>query len=165
MLGWLGGKQTVVSAICELTTLNFTALRIHFILMAKSDHCAVWEYDNDRRYPEKYFEKDHIAEFDGSLSMRFWSCKSQNYSIWSRMINREVIGKGSRNALFQVGKYTSGCFNHFAFGRSTDSSPHPTLYLRGYNRPRGPPKSKRRRLHRTNSHSSLEWSSSPSASQ
>ena len=133
--------------------------------MGKSDHCAVWEYDNDRRYPEKYFEKDHIAEFDGSLSMRFWSCKSQNYSIWSRMINREVIGKGSRKALFQVGKYTNVCFNHFAFGRSTDSSPHPTLYLGGYNRPSGPPKSKRRRLDRTNSHSTLKLSSSPSASQ
>ena len=132
ILGWLEGKQIVVSAICKLTTLNFfTALRIYFILIGKSDHCAIWGCDNDRRYPEKYVVKDHIAEFDSSLSMRFWSCKPQHYSTLSRMINREVVGKGSRKALFQVGKYTNVCSNHFAFGRSTDSSPHPTLYLRG----------------------------------
>ena len=60
---------------------------------------------------------------------------------------------------------THVCSNYFAFGRSTDSSLHPTLYLRGYDRPSGPPKSKRRRLDRTNSYSSLKWSSTPSASQ
>ena len=69
---WVGwGKQTAVSAMCEFITLNFTTLRIHFILMTKSDHCAVWGCGNDCRYPEKYVVKDHIAEFDGSLSMRF----------------------------------------------------------------------------------------------
>ena len=81
------------------------------------------------------------------------------------MINREVFGKRPRKAFFQVGKYANVCSNHFAFGRSTDSSPHPTLYLRGCDRPRGASKSKRKRLDRTNSHNSLEWSSSPSASQ
>ena len=70
-VGWLEAKQTVVkqlnsSAICEFTTQHFTALRIYFILMGKSDHCAVWGCDNDRRYPEKYVVKDHIAEFDGN---------------------------------------------------------------------------------------------------
>ena len=118
MLGWLGGKQTVVSAICEFTTLNFPALRIYFILTGKSDHCAVWGCGNDRRYPEKYVVKDHIAKFNGSLSIPFWSCKPQHYSTWSRMISREVVGKGSRKALFQVGKYTKGLFQPFCLWKT-----------------------------------------------
>ena len=51
--------------------------------MGKSDHFAVWGCDNDCKYPEKYAVNDHIAEFDGSLSMRFWFCKSQYGREWS----------------------------------------------------------------------------------
>ena len=71
--------------------------------------------------------------------------------------------KGRERHYSKLVNTQAACSNHFAFGRSTGSSPHPTLYLRRYDMPSGPPKAKRRRLDRT--HSSLEWSSSPSASQ
>ena len=117
--------------------------------MGKSDHCAVWGCDNDRRYPEKYVVKEHIAKFDGSLSMRFWSSKPQHFNTWSKMINREVVGEGSKKRLFRVTKYTKVCSNHFVFGRPTDDYPHPMLFLRGYDGPTNPPK--RRTLDRTSS--------------
>ena len=51
--------------------------------MGRSDHCTVWGCDNDQRYPEKYVIKEHIAKFDGSLSMRF-GLASLNISIFGR---------------------------------------------------------------------------------
>lgn len=48
--------------------------------------------------------KPHIAAFDGSLELRFWKCT----------------------------KHTVVCSNHFKYGRPTNASPIPTLYLKGY---------------------------------
>ena len=39
--------------------------------MRKSDRCAVWVYDNDRRYSDRDVIKPHISEWDQSLRMLF----------------------------------------------------------------------------------------------
>ncbi|XP_065055398.1 uncharacterized protein LOC135683924 [Rhopilema esculentum] len=104
--------------------------------MGKSDHCAVWGCDNDRRYPDKYVIKEHISAFDGCKHIRFWSCKEKFFRTWSKLINRDL----------KVGKSTKVCSNHFQYGKPTDSCPHPTLFLKGYD---GPSQPKRRRLDRS----------------
>ena len=115
--------------------------------MGKSDHCAVWGCDNDRRYPDKYVIKEHISAFDGCKHIRFWSCKEKFFRTWSKLINREVIDKTSgKKTLLKVGKSTKVCSNHFQYGKPTDSCPHPTLFLKGYD---GPSQPKRRRLDRS----------------
>ena len=117
--------------------------------MGKSDHCAVWGCSNDRRFPQKYVTKEHISAFDGCQHIRFWSCKRKFFGTWSKLINREVINKTSgKKSLFRVGKSTKVCSNHFQYGKPTDSYPHPTLFLKGYNDD-GPSNPKRRRLDRS----------------
>ena len=101
--------------------------------MGKSDHCAVFNCSNDRRYPDKYVIKEHITKWDGSNKMKFFSAKNENeMKIWSQKIYREVIDKDGKKRDSTVTKYTKVCSNHFEYGRPTQVSPHPTLYMRGY---------------------------------
>ena len=94
--------------------------------MGKKDRCAVFGCSNDRRFPEKYVVKDHTSFFGGKPEVRFWSCKDpRQFSTWTRLLSRKR---------FKVNKNTKVCSNHFQFGKPVDSHPHPTLFLKGYDR-------------------------------
>ena len=94
--------------------------------MGKKDRCAVFGCNNDRRFPDKYVVKDHTSFFGGKPEVRFWSCKDpRQFSTWTRLLSRKR---------FEVNKNTKVCSNHFQFGKPVDSHPHPTLFLKGYDR-------------------------------
>ena len=94
--------------------------------MGKKDRCAVFGCNNDRRFPDKYVVKDHTSFFGGKPEVRFWSCKDPGqFSTWTRLLSRKR---------FKVNKNTKVCSNHFQFGKAVDSHPHPTLFLKGYDR-------------------------------
>ena len=94
--------------------------------MGKKDRCAVFGCYNDRRFPDKYVVKDHTSFFGGKPEVRFWSCKDpRQFSTWTRLLSRKR---------FKVNKNTKVCSNHFQFGKPVDSHPHPTLFLREYDR-------------------------------
>ena len=61
-----------------------------------------------------------------SPKVRFCSYKDpRRLATWTRILSR----KG-----FKVNKNNEVCSNHFKFGRPFDSHPHPTLFLKGYDR-------------------------------
>ena len=61
-----------------------------------------------------------------SPKVRFCSYKDPRHlAIWTRLLSR----KG-----FKMNKNNEVCSNHFKFGRPFDSHPHPTLFLKGYDR-------------------------------
>ena len=62
-----------------------------------------------------------------SSEVRFCSCKEPRpLATWTRLLSR----KG-----FKVNKNAKVCSNHFKFcGRTVDSHPHPTFFLKGYYR-------------------------------
>ena len=92
--------------------------------MGVNDRCAVGQCNNARKYPEKFVIKPHILAFDTSLQLRFWKCTDPKlYPKWTFACNRNN---------FKFGKYNVVCSNHFEYGRPTDVSPVPTLYLKGY---------------------------------
>ena len=92
--------------------------------MGVNDRCAVGECNNARKYPEKFVIKLHTSAFDTSLQLRFWKCTDPKlYPKWTFACNRKN---------FKFGKYNVVCSNHFEYGRPTDVSPVPTLYLKGY---------------------------------
>ena len=92
--------------------------------MGVNDRCAVGQCNNARKYPEKFVIKPHILAFDTSLQLRFWKCTDPKlYPKWTFACNRKN---------FKFGKYNVVCSNHFEYGRPTDVSPVPTLYLKGY---------------------------------
>ena len=92
--------------------------------MGVNDRCAVGQCNNARKYPEKFVIKPHILAFDTSLQLRFWKCTDPKlYPKWTFACNRKNI---------KFGKYNVVCSNHFEYGRPTDVSPVPTLYLKGY---------------------------------
>ena len=94
--------------------------------MGKKDRCAVFGCNNDRRFPDKYVVKDHTSFFGGKPEVRFWSCKDPGqFSTWTRLLSRKR---------FKVNKNTKVCSNHFQFRKAVDSHPHPTLFLKGYDR-------------------------------
>ena len=94
--------------------------------MGKKDRCAVFGCNNDRRFPDKYVVKDHTSFFGGKPEVRFWSCKDpRQFSTWTKLLSRKR---------FKVNKNTKVCSNHFQFGKPVDSHPHPTLFLKGYDR-------------------------------
>ena len=94
--------------------------------MGKKDRCSVFGCNNDCRFPDKYVVKDHTIFFGGKPQVRFWSCKDpRQFSMWTRLLSRKR---------FKVNKNTKVCSNHFQFGKPVDSHPHPTLFLKGYNR-------------------------------
>ncbi|KAG1700043.1 hypothetical protein GQR58_005355 [Nymphon striatum] len=103
--------------------------------MGKADRCAIVGCPNDRRHPEKYIIKDHIRSEEPPF-IRFWTCKSSFYDIWTKLLDRKLStttsGPTPHESTFQVGKYTKVCSNHFKHGRPTRWDPHPTLYLKGY---------------------------------
>ena len=92
--------------------------------MGKNDRCAIGRCNNARYNKENYVIKPHIAAFDGSLELRFWKCTDPKlYAKWTFNCNRKY---------FKVNKHTVVCSNHFKYGRPTNTSPIPTLYLKGY---------------------------------
>ena len=92
--------------------------------MGVNDRCEVGQCNNARKYPEKFVIKPHILAFDTSLQLRFWKCTDPKlYPKWTFACNRKN---------FKFGKYNVVCSNHFEYGRPTDVSPVPTLYLKGY---------------------------------
>ena len=92
--------------------------------MGVNDRCAVGQCNNARKYPEKFVIKPHILAFDTSLQLRFWKCTDPKlYPKWTFACNRKN---------FKFGKYNVVCSNHFEYGRPTDVSHVPTLYLKGY---------------------------------
>lgn len=94
--------------------------------MGINDRCAIGACNNARKYPEKYVIKQHIsATFNnGGSELRFHSCKDpKNYAKWGFCCNRKQ---------FQFKKHHVICSNHFKYGRPTNISPHPTMYLKGY---------------------------------
>ena len=94
--------------------------------MGKKDPCAVFGCNNDRRFLDKYVVKDHTSFFGGKPEVRFWSCKDPGqFSTWTRLLSRKR---------FKVNKNTKVCSNHFQFRKAVDSHPHPTLFLKGYDR-------------------------------
>ena len=102
--------------------------------MGINDRCAVYACNNARKYKDKYIVKPHISAFDGSSELRFWSCTNQKlYAKWTNACNRKN---------FSFKKHHVICSNHFQYGRPTDVSPCPTLYLKGYDETSSAPKRK-----------------------
>ena len=66
--------------------------------MPSGDHCAVWGFDNDRRYPEK----KKILSYVGIL--RFYSPRNNNDVLsWARAINGDLIqGFDEYQGLFKL---------------------------------------------------------------
>ena len=94
--------------------------------MGKKDRCAVFGCNNDCRFRDKYVVKDHTSFFEGKPEVRFWSCKDpRQFSTWTKLLSRKR---------FKVNKNTKVCSNHFQLGKPVDSHPHPTLFLREYDR-------------------------------
>ena len=86
--------------------------------MPGGDHCALWGYDSDRRYPEKQKIHTHVG------ISRFYSPKNKEDVLsWARAINRDQ---------FKVTTSTKVCSNHFVQGYRTSQFPTPTLYMKGY---------------------------------
>ncbi|XP_065639589.1 uncharacterized protein LOC136072328 [Hydra vulgaris] len=101
--------------------------------MGKSDHCAIFGCNNDRRYKEKYVLKDHIYKTFSFSELKFFTCKEKYFSTWSKIINREIVDLlTKKRKLYAVNKNTKVCANHFEYGKPTELSPHPKLYLKGY---------------------------------
>ncbi|XP_065683771.1 uncharacterized protein LOC136096454 [Hydra vulgaris] len=101
--------------------------------MGKSDHCAIFGCNNDRRYKEKYVLKDHIYKTFSFSELKFFTCKEKYFSTWSKIINREIVDPlTKKRKLYAVNKNTKVCANHFEYGKPTELSPHPKLYLKGY---------------------------------
>ena len=94
--------------------------------MGKKDCCPVFGCNNDCRFADKYVVKDHTIFFGGKPQVRFWSCRDpRQFSTWTRLLSCKR---------FKVNKNTKACSNHFQFGKPVDSHPHPTLFLKGYDR-------------------------------
>lgn len=92
--------------------------------MGINDRCAVGACSNARKYKDKYVIKPHISAFNGSNELKFWTCPDpQFYAKWTFACNRRH---------FKFNKNSYICSNHFEYGRPTGVSPHPTLYLKGY---------------------------------
>lgn len=92
--------------------------------MGKNDRCAIGACNNARMYEDKQVVKPHISAFDTSMKLRFWKCTNPNlYNKWTSACNRKD---------FKFGKHHVICSNHFEYGRPSDVSPTPTLYLKGY---------------------------------
>ena len=71
---------------------------------------------------EKYVIKPHISAFNGSLELQFWKCTDPKlYPKWTFSCNRKD---------FNFGKSHVVCSNHFEYGRPTNVSKIPTLYLK-----------------------------------
>ncbi|XP_065650699.1 uncharacterized protein LOC124808658 isoform X2 [Hydra vulgaris] len=101
--------------------------------MGKSDHCAVFGCNNDRRYKEKYVLKDHIWKTFSFSELKVFTCKEKYFSTWSKIINREIVDPlTKKRKLCAVNKNTKVCANHFEYGKPTELCPHPRLYLKGY---------------------------------
>ena len=76
--------------------------------------------------PRLYVVKDHKSLFGGKPQGRFWSGKDpRQFSTWIRLLSRKRV---------KVNKNAKVCSNHFQFGKPVDSHPHPTLFLKGYDR-------------------------------
>ncbi|XP_065684684.1 uncharacterized protein LOC136096934 [Hydra vulgaris] len=111
--------------------------------MGKSDHCAIFGCNNDRRYKEKYVLKDHIYKTFSFSELKFFTCKESYFLTWSKIINREIVDPlTKKRKLYAVNKNTKVCANHFEYGKPTELSPHPKLYLKGYKI--SPPQNKRK---------------------
>ena len=92
--------------------------------MGINDRCAVGACNNAWKYKEKYVIKPHISAFNGSLELQFWKCTDPKlYPKWTFSCNRKD---------FKFGKSHVVCSNHFEYGRPTNVSKIPTLYLKGY---------------------------------
>lgn len=77
--------------------------------MGINDRCAVRACNN---------------AFNGSLELRFYTCRNPKlYTKWGSACNRKY---------FVFKKHHVICSNHFEYGKPTDASPLPTLYLKGY---------------------------------
>ena len=101
--------------------------------MRKSDRCAVWVCDNDRRYSDRDVIKPYISEWDQSLRMRFFSTKNENeVKTWRKLVNRVFVDSSRKKETFQVRKYTKICSNHFGYGRPEEAAPNPFLFLKVY---------------------------------
>ena len=71
--------------------------------MLGTGHCVVYVCINGRGYPTKYVIKDHTLASDGGLTSRFWSFPEKHFSIWSKLINREVVDKTTiKTTIFKV---------------------------------------------------------------
>ena len=92
--------------------------------MGKYDRCAIGKCNNARLYPDRHVIKPHISSFDGSLMLRFWKCKNPKlYPKWTTACNRNHFSFYKNDVI---------CSNHFQYGRPTDLSPTPTMFLKGY---------------------------------
>ncbi len=59
--------------------------------------------------------------------IKFHKCaNSKHYATWTRLLKRDK---------FRVNSNTVVCSNHFQYGQPFRTSPHPSLYLTGYNTP------------------------------
>ena len=96
--------------------------------MGKKDRRSMFGCNNDRHFPDKYVLKDHTSFFGsvGKPQVRFWSGKDpRQFSTWIRLLSRKRV---------KMNKNAKVCSNHFQFGKPVDSHPHPTLFLKGYDR-------------------------------
>ena len=92
--------------------------------MGINDRCAAGACNNAQKYKEEYVIKPHISAFNGSLELQFWKCTDPKlYPKWTFSCNRKD---------FKFGKNHVVCSNHFEYGRPTNVSKIPTLYLKGY---------------------------------
>ena len=86
--------------------------------MGKGDQCAVFGFNNDRRYPKKRFVSSHVG------LLRFYSpLNEKDKSKWQKLINRKD---------FKVTGSTKVCSNHFVSGYRSKDCADPTLYMKGY---------------------------------
>ena len=82
------------------------------------DHCAIFGYSNDRRYPEKQVVKPHVDV------LRFYSpLNLKDAAKWKKLINRRD---------FKVKLSTKVCSNHVKTGYRSKDCPNPTFYSKGY---------------------------------
>ena len=116
-------KKYSLSIYARFSGQFFLKILLKWDCNGKKDRCAVFGCNNDHRFVEKYMVKEHSV----SSEVRFCSCKDPRpLATWTRLLSR----KG-----FKVNKNAKVCSNHFKFGgRPVDSHPHPTFFLKGYNR-------------------------------